>query len=242
MKAEISIFDALALTVAFGLWGGLVALRPTLIRPVCAENPSSCSAQSVPAIDRWSIGLEDLVADSWSFKTQFLSGAQALVVPAAWNLATAVAGAVAPAAFFATVGADTVLLLHTLAWNGVAMETTRLLTQRPRPFVYKAPGPLGGTPAHYTSFYSGHTSATSAMAMCLVLTLIARGAPRRWWIPAATLGGLLAVATGALRILGGRHFLTDVLAGLVAGSSVAIAVRWLQARRTRTRALQPTDA
>lgn len=242
MKAEVSIFDALALSIAVGLWSGLIVLRPALIHPVCGENPTECSAQTVPAIDRWSIGLEDLVADSWSFKTQFLSGAQALVVPAAWNLATAVAASASPVAFFAAVGTDTVLLLQTIAWNGAAMEATRLLTQRPRPFVYKAPGALGGVPAHYTSFYSGHTSATAAMAMHLVLTLIARGAPRRWWIPSAAIGGLLALSTGALRILGGRHFLTDVLAGLLAGSAVALAVRWLHGRRARLRALQAAGA
>lgn len=233
MKAEVSLRDALALTTAFALWAGLVALRPSVIRPVCGEDPARCAPESVPAVDRWSVGLEDLVADSWSFRTQFLSGAQALVVPAAWNLAVALAASSAPLAYFAAVGADTVLLLQTIAWNGVATEATRLLVQRPRPFVYAKAGALGGVPAHYTSFYSGHTSATAAMAVHLVLTLLARGAPRCWWALFAATGAGLALATGALRIAGGRHFTTDVLAGLVAGAAVAYAVRRLHARALR---------
>ncbi len=119
---------------------------------------------------------------------------------------------------------DTILWAQIALWNGLFMEVTRLLVQRPRPFVYANPLVLGTEAAHYVSFYSGHTSFVAATWTGLVITAWSRKASSAWLFGALGAWQLMPFLTGYFRVLAGRHFLSDVVVGMIAGTCVAIGV------------------
>jgi undecaprenyl-diphosphatase len=97
-----------------------------------------------------------------------------------------------------------------------ADQALKHLIQRPRPV-----GHLVGNPPYGTSFPSGHT--TSSFALAVALTI-------RW----PKLGPFvlpLAALIGLSRIVVGAHYPTDVAAGALLGSAVAIvvALAWTRA-------------
>jgi membrane-associated phospholipid phosphatase len=131
-----------------------------------------------------------------------------------------------------------VLLLQCTFINGTLNEAVRLVVQRPRPFVYFDPQQYGGAHAHYTSFYSGHTSFAALACTCAVLaSLDAKPWVRRL---VATAALLLTVATGLLRVTGSRHFITDVSFGALVGVAIAIAVNGLH--REKDHAIAPAPS
>src|SRR6185437_1761966 len=92
---------------------------------------------------------------------------------------------------------------------------------------------LGQNVSHYTSFYSGHTSFASAMLALGLLILMVRAASRNAVAVFACLSSGLVFSTALLRILAGRHFITDVLAGLIFGVLTALAVFALHLRKSQ---------
>ena len=68
------------------------------------------------------------------------------------------------------------------------------------------------------SFPSGHTAASFAAAVILFLQL-----PKKYGIPAL----ILAVLISFSRLYLGVHYATDVLAGAVSGTLIALAVHWI---------------
>ena len=101
---------------------------------------------------------------------------------------------------------------------GLLTETSQHLFHRTRPFAYFCE-PLNRKEANEKnarlSFFSGHTSIAFALAAST-----SHVASVRQWENARTIRRLnytLASATGLLRILGDRHYLTDVLVGAVVG-------------------------
>ena len=170
-------------------------------------------------MDRIALGLEIGDADGYSFITQNSAGAIAAAGIVGANLLIAPGPAGAMLAL-----RDLAILVQTTGWNGVGNEVSHLITQRPRPFVYGNPAELGRDPAHYVSFWSGHTSFTAAAMVALALCLRRRRAPVTAQVLAGALGLGLIVATAIFRIFAGRHFPTDVIAGAVAGGLVALAV------------------
>jgi hypothetical protein len=73
----------------------------------------------------------------------------------------------------------------------------------------------------YRSFFSGHTSLafTAAALTCTHHRHLQLHGGRAEWVPCAA-GVTLASATGTMRILGDRHYFTDVMAGAAVGSLV----------------------
>ncbi|MFC4604017.1 phosphatase PAP2 family protein [Rhodococcus kronopolitis] len=71
------------------------------------------------------------------------------------------------------------------------------------------------------SFPSNHSGISAALAAAVVLTALAAGT-RRTWLPVVAVAS--AVVTAALRVVSGVHYPHDVVAGLLFGSSVAVAV------------------
>jgi membrane-associated phospholipid phosphatase len=205
------------------LWLLAIFARPYIIRPACAEIPGSCTAANVLPIDRPGLGLESPAADEYSNVTQILSGVVAFSVPPIWNASLAFMGRISPWVALTQTAVDTVIFVQTSAWNGLATESARLLVQRPRPFVYSRPQE-GANSSNYTSFYSGHTSFAATSNATLFLTLLGRHCPTFLLIAVAALAQVLIFSTAFFRILAGRHFVTDVLSGAVAGGLVALAV------------------
>jgi membrane-associated phospholipid phosphatase len=177
----------------------------------------------VISIDQPGLGIENSPADGYSYFTQNFSGVLAVSVPLIYQMTRTTLGAATPASALALAGTDLVLFLETWGINGALTEGTRLIAQRPRPYVYSHPE-QGMDPQNYVSFYSGHTSFTASASICLLLILIGRGAPAALLLLFAASSQCLIISTAVFRMLSGRHFLTDVLVGAVMGGAVAIAV------------------
>lgn len=225
-KSDIALLFAL-----FALWGGAFSARPYAMRLDCLI-PDHCTSESLLWIDRTtSDGTRNSLADRWSDVTQNGSGILAVAVPFALHGGLAVIGRVHPVTALAGFGADFLILLQGTVINGLTNEIVRLTVQRPRPFVYRNVNREGKNPAHYTSFYSGHTSFAAVATLTLFLILLGRGAPR--WILALSLAAWigLTASTGILRVMAGVHFLTDVLVGAIVGSIIALAVALLHRDR-----------
>jgi membrane-associated phospholipid phosphatase len=89
--------------------------------------------------------------------------------------------------------------------------------------VFRSPAGDGANIHQYTSFYSGHTSfvALALLITCLSLRDHVEGDRRRTILTLAWLAyPLLTGLTACLRVIGGRHYPTDTLAGFLFGSLV----------------------
>lgn len=212
-------------------WLGAIYSRSLVIHPQCAAAPQSCTQESVLKIDQLSLGMENPSADRYSFDSQHLAGVVALTVPAGWTAVQLTLGTLSPSAAVLIAGADLVLVLEILSWNGLLTELSHLIVQRPRPFVYSNPSVRGLDPAHYTSFYSGHTSFAAAATVATLLILWTRGAPLLLLIVAGAVAEALTFGTAYFRILAGRHFFTDVVTGAILGTGVATLFVILRRRR-----------
>ena len=92
------------------------------------------------------------------------------------------------------------------------------LVGRIRPFDVNTSIQLLVARPHDYSFPSGHTAASFAAAVILFLQL-----PKKYGIPAL----ILAVLISFSRLYLGVHYPTDVLAGAVSGTLIALAVHWI---------------
>lgn len=215
------------------LWWASIHGRNYLIHPRCLSRPETCTLESIPPLDKFSVGLEDGEADWNSYLTQNFSGFLALGVPIAWNTGLLISSSVVPGVFWVNLLADLTLMGQTVAWNGLFTETSHLLTQRPRPFVYQDPAVRGVEPSHYTSFYSGHTSFVAATQTGVLLFFFFRGAPIWFLMLWLGVAESMIFSTAYFRIFAGRHFLTDVLAGAFAGTLVALSAFFVSGRASK---------
>ena len=225
--AQLSRWDWLWTLLPAAGWIGAFSLREPLIATRCLDAPLECGPQAVYWIDRGAIFLENPAADAWSYVTQNWAGYLALGLPLLWLAFLYRKKRLTLKAAKQALWVDWLLVVQATLWNGWITETLRVTVQRPRPFVYSDPARLGGAVAHYTSFISGHTSFASVAGAILILVLIGRDAPKRFWLPVGGIALSLAFLTGLFRVLAARHFLTDVIAAAVVGSSVAWLVSWL---------------
>jgi membrane-associated phospholipid phosphatase len=177
----------------------------------------------VNAFDRFGLEFQSVSADFFSNLLQNSVGVLAFLVP--WLLIKRTPGI--------SLKMNLTLLVAT-AWNGVLVELVRALVQRPRPLVYRSPLGDGANIHQYTSFYSGHTS---FVALALLLTWLnlkdfQNGEKRKSFeVLALILYLLFSALTGLLRVVGGRHYPTDTLAGFVFGSLIAVLCHRLLLRR-----------
>jgi membrane-associated phospholipid phosphatase len=140
--------------------------------------------------------------------------------------------------FLARYGTDLVVYGQALAINELLTQILKASIRRPRPYTYLDPADIEDPTrraelieeqmAHDAawSFPSGHTSAafaaSTAGATLLTLELLGRA---HWAIAVAWIGGTgIAATTGAMRVLAGRHFPSDVVTSALLGSAVGVAV------------------
>lgn len=216
---------ALVAAVSVG-WYAAYLQRTSWIAPLCQQKPELCTPETVNALDRSFLINYHAGADFWSFVTQDLAAVLALLV----------AGLVARKSRDASrFGTDLLILLQATSLNGVFNECVRLWIQRPRPFVFLDPITHGGAAAHYTSFYSGHTSFAALATVC-ALWSAKRGhlSPLSFRSIFLT-GTLLTFLTGALRVAAGRHFITDTLAGAFFGALIAWGINRLHQKQVSVR-------
>ena len=105
-----------------------------------------------------------------------------------------------------------VALLGSLVFNNMLIKN---LVARPRPYrMIETLTILIPEPGEY-SFPSGHTSSSFAAGVVLYLML-----PKKYGVPAM----ILAFLIGISRLYVGVHYPTDVLAGMVMGTLIAVSV------------------
>jgi membrane-associated phospholipid phosphatase len=121
---------------------------------------------------------------------------------------------------------DLVVYAEVLSVNSSISNAFRYTTQRPRPDTYRI-SPRPSQPGGFASFYSGHTSSVFAGLSAASMTYNLRYGPHVWpWIVTAGVG----LGESATRILSGRHFYTDVAAGIAAGTAVGTLIPYLHER------------
>ncbi len=110
-----------------------------------------------------------------------------------------------------------------------------VIANRERPYARNCGGELPGTVRdcdsnkRYQSFYSGHSAQAFAAAGLICshhLNLELYGGGWADIVPCAA-GFALATATGALRVMGDQHYLSDVAIGAAMGTLVGLGVPWL---------------
>jgi membrane-associated phospholipid phosphatase len=132
-------------------------------------------------------------------------------------------------------GVQALMLYEVLALQGGLQLMARSLKVWPRPFML---GSEGGkereNPSSAGSFYSGHTSAAFSLAVFTGIWFddIYSGSHWSKWV----WGGGLSVAalTGILRMAGGMHYPSDVLAGAAIGSLIGWMVPTLHKRNSKS--------
>lgn len=214
--ATIRSSDLFWIVFAGSIWMVLTHARPVLMDLRCKEVPTPCTPESVFFLDRIALGIQDLKYMVLSDWTQAFAGVLGFGIPLAW--------AFTRRAKLIEIIIDLNLVLQSTLMNGLMTEIFRIAIQRPRPFVYDNPAEHGPDPAHYTSFYSGHTSFTATAVTAMVLILYSRGAPKLYFRILCVLGYSMVVLTALFRVLSERHFPTDVIAGGLAGFFVALVV------------------
>ncbi len=215
------------------IWGTVTWSRPYLLETPCQNQPENCSAQELPWVDRIVVPMNHEEANRWSTWTQNTAGVVAVAIPTLFHSLTLVGGTVSPGLALTHLLKDGTILLQTALWNGAVMESFRVFTQRPRPFVYRDPIALGGQPSHYTSFYSGHTSFAASIGLASLLLLLSYQASLVWIVVSSALGITLTFLTGFFRVWAGKHFVTDVAIAVVAGFIVSFVIAHFHKREGR---------
>lgn len=132
--------------------------------------------------------------------------------------------------------ADVLVASSAMVYAGTLSQIAKLLFRRQRPFGRFAP-PGSTAPARQPdddnlSFFSSHTSTTSAYAFAVAEVATRRAVRTPLVLALAICAGL----TGYLRIASDRHYLSDVLVGYAVGAAVGtLAPRLLHPPRTPAR-------
>jgi membrane-associated phospholipid phosphatase len=103
---------------------------------------------------------------------------------------------------------------------------TKLIVNRPRPFVYNPDVLLEDklTPYANESFFSGHTATVAAMSFFTATTFSQYYPESKWKVAVWTYAATLPALTGYLRYRAGVHYPTDIITGYVAGAAIGMLV------------------
>jgi membrane-associated phospholipid phosphatase len=194
-------------------------LGPANCAPLCDER-------DVNAFDRFSAGSYD---ERWALASNITL------------IGTAAVGVVALFANQRSVCAfsDLVVAVETVLLANSVTVVANLAARRPRPYLYSEAAPLrvrtSGTAS--LSFPSGHVTTATALTTAVFGALYARHPRSPWTYIFLGFGVAASGVVAAGRILAGRHFLSDVLAGALVGTGMGVLVPSLHERRL---ALVPT--
>lgn len=204
-----------ALDAPFAL--GLYALKVNsggLLARARADHPWSPSLDkaSLPFYDRWAVGY---YSPRLSAMSSVVSSA-VLMIPLAADLADSWRGNASWGSFLV----DGILLQETVMLSGAMSSYAKSLRLHSTPLSYDPAVPESEKriPQNASSFFSNHTASAFATAVYSAYTFQARHPDSRLvpWVWGAGLG--LAGSVGAMRVLAGKHFPSDVVAGAAAGA------------------------
>jgi membrane-associated phospholipid phosphatase len=122
------------------------------------------------------------------------------------------------------IGIKGVMYFETIGLTAAEIQIVKGLIRRARPYVYNPDVPVSSKmkPDATCSFFSGHTA--MAAAACFFAAGIYSGTFTKkgnWpWLAAA----VLPISTGYFRYNAGKHFFTDILAGLIVGAANGILI------------------
>ena len=183
-----------AVIVGGGMW---------FARSIGPAPCSPCDRAGVPAFDRGTIRP---VQGSWDVATDL--GALGLIGGTWFDMARRDQG---------TAGLRA--SLESVVWSTAVTQVLKVTVRRIRPYMY-ADGSeqYAQNPNSRQSFPSGHTSAAFALATSYFLVMDGVYDQRPYWIFGA------AAFVGVGRVLAGKHWITDVLAGAAIGTATALVV------------------
>jgi membrane-associated phospholipid phosphatase len=203
-----------ALLLGLIIWSFLFITRIQWYTPWCAVTPTPCLADQVNALDRIVFQFRNVQADFWSNVIQNFVGLVAFIAP--WLI------------FSRKIALHETLITGTISFANLAcLEITRTLVQRPRPLVFQGVLTDGANIHSYTSFYSGHTSFVALASLSFFFIMKRRFSNLSKTVHNSLIAAylLLTITTGVLRVLGGRHYPTDVVVGMIMGSVIALFIQ-----------------
>jgi membrane-associated phospholipid phosphatase len=192
---------------------GLVFAEARLVRSQPAFCAPKCEPGDLNAIDRTTAGYW---SPGWQTASDY--GLYAVGVGAAALI-------FADEGFLPGLNDSVVVAESALAATAVASIMT-LAAGRPRPFLYGEKAPLSARNSADAglSFLSNHTAISFSIATSTLVTMrrLHPGSKLTWIV--AGVGGAIATFVATARVLGGMHFITDVVGGAVVGTSVGVLV------------------
>lgn len=191
---------------------GVTSLMPGLLKlPSGPPSCAPCSPSTLPGIDRWVVGANSSLARRGSDVLLFGVGGLAAYAALHDRSSQQARGNLA-------------VLANSVTWTAASTSWLKVLVHRKRPVLYTSAAPAAASHRNnQQSFPSGHTSVAFAVATSYLVLANREHLPHRARNAALLFGG--ATGIGALRLAGGSHFPTDVLAGAVLGSGIG----WLVA-------------
>jgi membrane-associated phospholipid phosphatase len=185
--------------------------------------------QLAPESCRWCDppGFDSSVRDSlkWS-DTGAANTASNILAYGGMPIATLGVDLLASGGDWRVAGTDALIAAESALVAGAFDQGIKHLVGRERPFVHAldpSQKPLTDKPAdNNVSFYSGHTSFTTAIAVSAGMCASLRGERNAWMVWAT--GVPLALGTGYLRIAADKHYASDVLVGAAMGGLFGAAI------------------
>ena len=222
----------LAVDLPVTLGAGVVAAASELAKselpgPQCGGV--SCDPQRINPLDRLSIGSHSQAARTASDVFLGINLGLPFVLDFFDVLGTR------PRDGWRGYGTDVLVLAEVFAVNASLNALFKYAVRRSRPLVYD-PDPEAFTaeersdPDAALSFYSGHSSFSFSMATAYSYLFMRRHPGSKLVIPVWVISEGLAATTAALRVVAGKHFVTDVLTGAAVGAAIGVLIPYLHAR------------
>lgn len=177
-------------------------------QPLCRPDFAQCNDQDLLAIDRWVVEQDGSVEHQrYSDVTQHAS--------VVWAITILIV-------LFVFLRRDPIKFWHGIYLTFTASlacvflnEIVRTIYPRARPYVYRQLESSGYRHGDYTSFFSGHTSFATILVFCTYLILRNQEERKDWIVPHFVVSGVLVFFTAKNRVLGGQHFVTDVVVAVL---------------------------
>jgi membrane-associated phospholipid phosphatase len=198
-------------------------VKSELPGPSCG---TPCDPANINALDRLSIGSHSAAARTAS---DVLVGLN-IGLPLIFDLIDVAAHR--PADGFAGYGRDVLVLAEVFAVDAGLNAVFKYAVRRPRPLVYD-PDPSAfsaaerSAPDSALSFYSEHSSLSFALATSYSYLFMKRHPQSPLVVPVWLLTEGLAATTASLRVVAGKHFISDVLTGAAVGAALGFLIPFL---------------